>query len=260
VAGGKDGGVWAFSFDGSTASQMWSGSMSDKVTEIAGIDVDDDGKEEAVIGDDNGKVAIFTEISECASCPSNWTLTTFPDRLSTSPNKDERFFRRHERTNNLFIHTFYSRLPFYARYFLTEFFGRAFNQGMEITAITKFKHGGLFKALRKLGWSQNELARRTGLSPNWIGQIINLHTRPSRQQADAIQKAFGDAGEYLEAPVLAHGIAPGDGLVVGAVGFHRRAQRPGRMEIGVRSPAGSRPDGVQSPALCLPSRQYGWCL
>jgi len=60
VAGGKEGGVWAFSLVGSTARQIWSGSMSDKVTEIAGIDVDDDGKEEAVIGDDNGKVAIFT--------------------------------------------------------------------------------------------------------------------------------------------------------------------------------------------------------
>jgi hypothetical protein len=60
VAGGKDGGVWAFSFDGTTASQMWSGSLSEKITEIAGIDVDDDGKEEAVIGDENGKVAIFT--------------------------------------------------------------------------------------------------------------------------------------------------------------------------------------------------------
>ncbi|HSG44107.1 MAG TPA: PQQ-binding-like beta-propeller repeat protein [Anaerolineales bacterium] len=60
VAGGKDGGVWAFTFIGSTARQIWSGSMSDKVTEIAGIDVDDDGKEEAVIGDENGKVAIFT--------------------------------------------------------------------------------------------------------------------------------------------------------------------------------------------------------
>ena len=60
VAGGKDGGVWAFSYIGSTVRQIWSGSMSDKVTEIAGIDVDDDGKEEAVIGDDNGKVAIFT--------------------------------------------------------------------------------------------------------------------------------------------------------------------------------------------------------
>ena len=60
VAGGKDGGLWAFSFNGSTASQMWSGSLSDKVTEIAGIDVNDDGSEEAVIGDDSGKVAVFT--------------------------------------------------------------------------------------------------------------------------------------------------------------------------------------------------------
>jgi len=73
VAGGKDGGVWAFSYDGTTASQMWSGSMSDKVTEIAGIDVDDDGKEEAVIGDDNGKVAIFTE---------NGSRNNLPDRSS----------------------------------------------------------------------------------------------------------------------------------------------------------------------------------
>ena len=61
VVGGKDGGVWAFSFDGTTASQMWSGSLSDKVTEIAGLDIDEDGKEEAVIGDDSGKVAIFTD-------------------------------------------------------------------------------------------------------------------------------------------------------------------------------------------------------
>jgi len=73
VAGGKDGGVWAFSFDGSSASQIWSGSLSDKITEIAGIDVDDDGKEEAVIGDDNGKVAIFTE---------NGTRSNLPDRTS----------------------------------------------------------------------------------------------------------------------------------------------------------------------------------
>jgi WD40 repeat protein len=73
VAGGKDGGVWAFSFNGSTPSQIWSGSMSDKVTEIAGIDVDDDGKEEAVIGDDNGKVAIFTE---------NGSRNNLPDRAS----------------------------------------------------------------------------------------------------------------------------------------------------------------------------------
>lgn len=61
VAGGKDGGVWAFSFDGTAVKQLWSASMSDKVTEIAGIDINDDGKEEAVLGDDSGKVAVFTE-------------------------------------------------------------------------------------------------------------------------------------------------------------------------------------------------------
>jgi hypothetical protein len=60
IAGGKDGGVWAFSFDGTTARQMWSGSLSDKVTEISGLDIDEDGKQEAVIGDDAGVVAIFT--------------------------------------------------------------------------------------------------------------------------------------------------------------------------------------------------------
>jgi WD40 repeat protein len=61
VVGGKDGGVWAFSFNGVTATQLWSGSLSDKVTEISGIDINGDGKEEAVIGADSGEVAIFTE-------------------------------------------------------------------------------------------------------------------------------------------------------------------------------------------------------
>ena len=70
VAGGKDGGVWAFSFDGSTAHEMWASSLSDKVTEIAGIDVDDDGKQEAVVGDDSGKVAIFTENGSRNNLPS----------------------------------------------------------------------------------------------------------------------------------------------------------------------------------------------
>jgi len=60
VVGGKDGGVWAFSFDGSTAKQMWTGSMSDKVNEISGIDINGDGAEEAVLGDDSGGVAVFT--------------------------------------------------------------------------------------------------------------------------------------------------------------------------------------------------------
>ena len=70
VVGGKDGGVWAFSFNGTTATQMWTGSLSDKVTEIAGLDIDEDGKQEAVIGDDAGKVAVFTE---------NGTRNNLPD-------------------------------------------------------------------------------------------------------------------------------------------------------------------------------------
>jgi len=60
VVGGKDGGIWAFSFNNGTAKQMWSGSLSDKVTEISGIDIDGDGTEEAVIGDESGNVAVFT--------------------------------------------------------------------------------------------------------------------------------------------------------------------------------------------------------
>jgi hypothetical protein len=76
VAGGKDGGVWAFSFNGTTAEQMWTGSMSDKVTEIAGIDVNGDGPEEAVLGDDSGNVAIFTGDGSRNNMPSHYTGIT----------------------------------------------------------------------------------------------------------------------------------------------------------------------------------------
>ncbi len=73
VVGGKDGGVWAFSFNGTTATQLWTGSLSDKVTEIAGLDINEDGKQEAVIGDDAGKVAVFTD---------NGTRNNLPDHSS----------------------------------------------------------------------------------------------------------------------------------------------------------------------------------
>ena len=69
AVGGKDGGVWAYSFNGSTATQLWTGSLSDKVTEISGIDVNEDGKEEAVIGDDSGNVAVFTESGSRSNLP-----------------------------------------------------------------------------------------------------------------------------------------------------------------------------------------------
>jgi hypothetical protein len=60
VVGGKDGGVWAFSYDGTTARKLWTGSLSDKIMEISGLDIDEDGKQEAVIGDEAGNVAVFT--------------------------------------------------------------------------------------------------------------------------------------------------------------------------------------------------------
>jgi WD40 repeat protein len=76
VVGGKEGGIWAFSFDGATASQIWTGSLSDKVTEIAGLDINEDGKEEAVIGDDAGKVAVFTEDGTRNNLPDHSTGIT----------------------------------------------------------------------------------------------------------------------------------------------------------------------------------------
>ncbi len=57
VAGGKDGGVWAFSLDG---RQLWARNVSDKVTEIAGVDLNDDGAEEVIIGDEGGDVGLYS--------------------------------------------------------------------------------------------------------------------------------------------------------------------------------------------------------
>jgi outer membrane protein assembly factor BamB len=56
VVGGKEGGVWAFTADG---TELWNGNVSDKVTEIAGLDIDQDGAEETIIGDESGGVVLF---------------------------------------------------------------------------------------------------------------------------------------------------------------------------------------------------------
>lgn len=69
---------------------------------------------------------------------------------------------------------------------------------MRITAITRYKHGDLFNLLQKLGWSQSELSRRSGLSIHMVGRICNLQARPSVAQANAIQRAFGEQGEYFD--------------------------------------------------------------
>jgi hypothetical protein len=39
---------------------LWSASLSDKVTEISGVDIDGDGAQETIIGDDSGEVVLFT--------------------------------------------------------------------------------------------------------------------------------------------------------------------------------------------------------
>jgi len=69
---------------------------------------------------------------------------------------------------------------------------------VKITAVTKFKHGELYAMLQRVGWKQSDLARNSGLSENRIGEIINLQRRPIQKEADAIQRALGTVGEYLD--------------------------------------------------------------
>ncbi len=70
---------------------------------------------------------------------------------------------------------------------------------MRITAITRYKHAELFALIKRVQWSQSELSRRSGLSIYVINRIINLTRRPTQEQANAIQKAFGEVGEYFDA-------------------------------------------------------------
>lgn len=70
---------------------------------------------------------------------------------------------------------------------------------MKISAITKFKNGQLWEALKVAGWTQTELARKTGLSKYRIGLIINMQIRPSDDEIAKIQAAFGDNNIYLNA-------------------------------------------------------------
>jgi transcriptional regulator with XRE-family HTH domain len=69
---------------------------------------------------------------------------------------------------------------------------------MKVTAVTKFKQGDLYNALKKLGWTQAELAKRAGVSQHTIGHALNLRYKPSPSNIDRIQKALAKAGEYLD--------------------------------------------------------------
>ena len=67
---------------------------------------------------------------------------------------------------------------------------------MRITAITRFKHGDLYNALKEAGWTQ--LGRKAGVCASTVGIIINMKWRPTEEIANKIQAAFGRAGIVLD--------------------------------------------------------------
>jgi len=69
---------------------------------------------------------------------------------------------------------------------------------MEVAGVVRFKHGAMWKALKALGWSQTELAQKSGLSTTTIGESINMKKRPSEEIALQIEIAFAEAGQYVD--------------------------------------------------------------
>jgi RNA polymerase sigma factor (sigma-70 family) len=88
---------------------------------------------------------------------------------------------------------------------------------MKITAITRYKHGGLYAALESLKWTQKELAERSGITQSAIGLLINLRIKPSIYYVQKIQNALAEAGYYLDVleqwPETFHGLKAGFNLV-----------------------------------------------
>lgn len=69
---------------------------------------------------------------------------------------------------------------------------------MKITAVTRLKHGTMYLMLKKIKWTMSELARRAHLKPESFRDIMNLKRRPTAKEADAIQKAFAEAGQFVD--------------------------------------------------------------
>jgi RNA polymerase sigma factor (sigma-70 family) len=69
---------------------------------------------------------------------------------------------------------------------------------MKIAAITQFKHGMLYEAMRRLGWDQAELARRAAVYPGAIHRYVTLKGRPSIACAKRIHDAFLEAGVFFD--------------------------------------------------------------
>jgi RNA polymerase sigma factor (sigma-70 family) len=69
---------------------------------------------------------------------------------------------------------------------------------MKMAAITSSDNDALNQALIRLDWTQSDLARHSKININTIGDIIDLQKLPTEQEANAIQRALGKAGEYID--------------------------------------------------------------
>jgi len=105
IVGGKDGGVWAFDING---KQLWSGSVSDKVTEILGVDLTDDGRDEVIIGDDSGSVYIFSSNGSRAALK---TLTSGITRIDEGKLNGERLVAVSDGTHLEVLKVTHSGIP-----------------------------------------------------------------------------------------------------------------------------------------------------
>ena len=69
---------------------------------------------------------------------------------------------------------------------------------MKITAITRFKEGVLYGALKQLGWTQKHLSEKAGWSQQLVGRWLNLKQKPNERQCRDLQSAFGEAGVFID--------------------------------------------------------------
>lgn len=69
---------------------------------------------------------------------------------------------------------------------------------MKITAITKFKNGELYHAIRKSGKTVKEIAKMSGISYSFLIGVLNLKTKPGKQTMFKLQFVFGELGIFLD--------------------------------------------------------------
>jgi transcriptional regulator with XRE-family HTH domain len=68
---------------------------------------------------------------------------------------------------------------------------------MKVTAITRYKQGDLFAALKKLKCTQKEFAEDCGMGTRTFSAVINMRQKPSQESARKIQDALLKHGIFL---------------------------------------------------------------